>query len=145
MAGVGSTMFFKMLLVVTAALISAVIGEESVTVFTLKTDPVEETFNTSEHITDTWDNNEALHGENVIFDLVEKLGVANKQEKHSTFDEDLSEDFGSTSDFDFETTEDKSAVALRNFIVAPKACKPEEIRDRKGNCVKVVMYDTSNS
>lgn len=94
MADIGSSMFFKMLLMVTMTFISAAIGEESFTVI--------------------------------------------KQEEKSVFEEDISVDIGSTSDFDSETTEDGFGVGFRNVIKVPtKSCRPDEQLDHYGNCKKV--------
>lgn len=115
-------------------------GEESVTVLTLKEDPVDEHFHTSEHTTGTRDINEEVEWKNMIFHLVEKLRVANKQEDNSTFDKDISEDVGSTSDFDIDTTKDNLDIAFRYAINAPtKQCGPNEILNSKGECVEVVI------
>lgn len=140
MAGFGSIMLFNILLVLMVkTCISAEVGEESVTVFTLKEDPVNEHFHTSEHITGNRDINEEVEWKNMIFHLVEILRFANKQEEHSTFDEDISEDVGLTSDFGTDTTKENLDFAPRNFINAPiKPCGPNETLNSKGECVEVV-------
>lgn len=75
----------------------------------------------------------------MIFDLFEQLRVANKQEERSFVDEDISEDFGLTSDVDIQTTEDNLAVEPRKICNAPtKTCKPNEQLIRRGECVEVI-------
>lgn len=140
MAGFGSIMLFNILLVVmVTTCTSAKRGEESVTVFTLKEDPVNEDFHNSEHNTDTRDINEEVEWKNMILHLVEILRVANKQEEHSTFDEDNSEDDGLTSDFDIDTTKDNLAISPRNFMDAPiKRCGPNKKLNSEGKCVEEV-------
>lgn len=137
MAGVGSSLFFKTLLVVIATFISAASGEEPVTVFTLKTGPDEEHIHTSEHITGTREFNEEFHRNNMVLDEIEKVGNAKQQDENSTFEEDISEneDFGSTSDDFVENMVENVSVRPRRLIDGPKiACKPNEKRDRQGKC-----------
>lgn len=140
MAGFGSIMLFNILLVVMIkTCISAEYGEESVTVFTLKEDPVNEHFRTSEHITGTRDINEEVEWKNMISHLVEILRVANKQEERSTFDEDISEDVGLSSDFGSDTTKENLAISPRWFVDGPtKLCGPNEDFNSKGECVQKV-------
>lgn len=76
-------MFFKILLVVIVTFISAVSGGDSVTMFTLKKDPVKDHCHTSEDIIGTREINEELQRKNGV--LVEKLRVVNHQDERYTF------------------------------------------------------------
>lgn len=139
MAGVGSSLFFKTLLVVIVTFISAAKGEEPVTVFTLKTDPDDKHIHTSEQITGTREFNEEFHRKNMVLDLIEKVGNAKQQDENSTFEEDISEDedFGSTSGNVVENMIKNFSVRPRTLMDGPKTpCKPNEKRDRQGNCRK---------
>lgn len=140
MAGFGLIMLFNILLVVMVkTCISAERGEESVTEFTLLEDPVNEHFHTSEHITGTRDIDEEVEWKNMIFHLVEILRVANKQEDHSTFDQDISEDVGLSSDFDIDTTKEDLSIAYRMILNArTKPCGTNETLNSKGKCVAEV-------
>lgn len=132
------SVFFNMFLVViVTTILSAASGEESGTVLTLTNDPVAEHFHTSEHINQ--EINEELQWKNMIFDLFEQLRVANKEEERSIIEEDISKDFGLTSDVDIQTTEDNLAVKPRIIFNAPtKTCKPNEQLIRRGECVEII-------
>lgn len=113
--------------------ISAVSGGESVTMFTLKNDPVKEQCHTCEDIIDTREMNEELQRKNGV--LVDKLRAANLQDERYTFEEDISDGFGSTSDFVVKTVFEPLSMRSRRVIDAPYiSCGPNEKRDRKGKC-----------
>lgn len=69
--------------------------------------------------------------------LVEKLRAANQQDERYTFEEDVSDDFKSTSDFVVRTVFEPLSMRFRRVIDAPNiSCGPNEKRDRKGKCRK---------
>lgn len=79
--------------------------------------------------------NQELQSKNVV--LVEKLRVANQQDEKYTFEDDISDDFGSTSDFVVKTVLKPLSMRSRRVIDAPNiSCGPNEKRDRKGKCRK---------
>lgn len=129
MVGVGSSMFFEMLLVMTVTFISAASGEESVTENTLNKDPFKEHFHTSEHTNYSKEN----HGEQrkkIIVVLVAKMRVVDKLEETSTI-----EDLDSTTGLEMETTEDSFTIDTRVLIDAPvRSCEKNFQRDRQGKC-----------
>lgn len=135
MAGFCSRMIFKILLVVIVTFLSVGNGGESVTMFTLKNDPVKEHCHTSEDIIGTLEINKELQRKNGV--LVEKLRVANQQNERFTFEEDVSNDFGSTSDFVVKTVLEPLSKRSRRVIDAPYiSCGPNEKRDHRGKCRK---------
>lgn len=138
--GVGSSMFFEMLLVVTVTFISAANGEESVTVIPVNKDEVKEYFNTSEHTNYSKENHGYLQRKNLIVFLVAKMRVVDKLEETSTLKEDTSEDLDSTTILDIETTEDSSIIDTRVLFDAPmRSCEKNFQRDRRGKCRRVFV------
>lgn len=137
MAGFCSRMIFKFLLVAIVTFTRAVSGEESVTMFTLKNEPVKEHCHNSEDIICTLEMNEESQRKHGV--LVEKLRAANQQDERYTFEEDVSDDFKSTSDFVVKTVFELLSMTSRRIIDAPKfSCGPNEKRDRKGKCRKSI-------
>lgn len=117
MASFCSRMFFKILLVVIVTFISAVSGGGSVTMFTLKNDPVKEHCHTSEDIVGTREMNKELQRKNGV--LVEKLKPANQQNERYTFEEYVSDDFEFTSDFVGKTVLELLAIRIRRVKDGP--------------------------
>lgn len=135
MADFGSSMFFKVLLMVIVTFISAANTEESFTVFTSKKYPVNEHFHTSKHMTGIQKMDGELQRNDKIVDLVEKLRNVQQREENSTFEEDISADFGSTSNFFFGNTVKRFLVSSRKLIDGPKIpCGQNKKRGRQGKC-----------
>lgn len=70
-----------------------------------------------------------------ILDVVEKSRNVQQQEENSSFEGDMSENFGSTSDFFVGNTIKRFLVSSRKLIDGPKIlCGPNEKRDHQGKC-----------
>lgn len=135
MADFGSSMFFKVLLMVIVTFISTGNTEESFTVFSSKQYPVYEHFHTSKHMTGIRKMDEELQRNDEIIDLVEKLRNVQQQEENSSFEGDISEDFGPISDFFVGNKVEKLSVSSRKLIDGPKTpCGQNKKRDHQGKC-----------